>query len=425
MRIRPTRLQRTARTVRAAAWLLSSVAGACSVGGLLDVDVVDRVDVSEFERPENAVLLIRSAVADFDCAFSHYVLAAGLIADELADGGGDASMWHYDRRSIQPSDDGPYATTTCADPRPGIYTTLSVARFQSDNARRILTGFSDAQVADRQGLLATAAAYAGYGYLLLGEAMCSAAVDGGPELSSAELLGNAEARFGEAMQLAAASSNPAITNLARVGRARARLDLGNGAGALQDAAGVPEGFVHLARYSSASLRSSNRVWTFLNRDARAVVADVFRDVRYQGTADPRISVRNAGTRRQDAFDLLWVQLKYPNQDSPIPIARTTEALLIAAEVQGGQAAVNIINQLHTRHGLPPFSSTDPNQILSQLVYERRAELFLESHRYFDLRRLGIPAIPVAGDPFPYKGGSYGPLTCLPLPNVERNNNPNI
>lgn len=37
----------------------------------------------------------------------------------------------------------------------------------------------------------------------------------------------------------------------------------------------------------------------------------------------------------------------------------------------------------------------------------------------------IPLIPASGTPYPVKGGNYGNTTCLPLPDVERFNNPNI
>jgi hypothetical protein len=42
----------------------------------------------------------------------------------------------------------------------------------------------------------------------------------------------------------------------------------------------------------------------------------------------------------------------------------------------------------------------------------------------DLRRYGLTFLPVAGAPYQY-GGVYGTLTCFPLPDVERINNPTI
>ena len=64
------------------------------------------------------------------------------------------------------------------------------------------------------------------------------------------------------------------------------------------------------------------------------------------------------------------------------------------------------------------------QVLDQIVDERRRELYLEGHRLGDLRRYNLPVLPAAGTPF-QAGGVYGTLTCFPLPDVERINNPNI
>jgi hypothetical protein len=42
---------------------------------------------------------------------------------------------------------------------------------------------------------------------------------------------------------------------------------------------------------------------------------------------------------------------------------------------------------------------------------------------FDTIRFNIPLIPAAGAVFPNGGGTYGSNKCLPLPDVERLNNP--
>lgn len=70
-------------------------------------------------------------------------------------------------------------------------------------------------------------------------------------------------------------------------------------------------------------------------------------------------------------------------------------------------------------------SNDPVEVRAQLIEERRRELFLERHRLGDIIRFNITLSPPAGTPFPIKGGVYGNQICFPLPDVERNNNPNI
>jgi len=384
---------------------------------LLDIEAPSRVPADFLADPDNAELLVGSAVADFECAFVEYIAAGGLIGNELVDGQLAARMWPYDRRSVDPSDD-VYSTFTCADSDPGVYQTLSTARFSADNALTVV---------EDPALRATAAAYAGYSLLLLGEGMCSAAIDTGPELTSAELFALAEERFTTALAGGAADD---IANMATLGRARARLNQGDGAGAATDARAVPDGFVKLANYSEASFRSSNRLWTLNNRDERISVEDDFWQVTTGGQPDPRIVVADMGrTNGSDNSTPYWVQGKYPTQSSPIPIARTAEAKLIIAEVEGGQAAIDIINELRSDAGLPAFAGGTEAEIQAEVQRERSIELWLESHHLYDKIRSGAPFLPAAGTAFQEgsaaKGGFYGSTTCMPLPRVERENNPNI
>lgn len=64
------------------------------------------------------------------------------------------------------------------------------------------------------------------------------------------------------------------------------------------------------------------------------------------------------------------------------------------------------------------------QIMEQVIEERRRELFLEGHRAYDRARYGLPLYPAAGSPCRW-GGVHGSAICFPLPNVERDNNPDI
>jgi hypothetical protein len=86
--------------------------------------------------------------------------------------------------------------------------------------------------------------------------------------------------------------------------------------------------------------------------------------------------------------------------------------------------VDIINALHDKAGLPHFTSTDPAEIQAQVIQERNRELFLEGHRLWDMIRFNLPLVPPPGAPFK-SGGTYGSQLCVPLPDVERLNNPNI
>jgi starch-binding outer membrane protein, SusD/RagB family len=146
--------------------------------------------------------------------------------------------------------------------------------------------------------------------------------------------------------------------------------------------------------------------------------------------DPRVPVVNTGAVGADNATIVRQQRKYANLGAPIPFARTNEARLIEAEAKALAndltGAVTIINALHTAAGIPLYDGTGKTQaeVLAQVREERRRELFLESHRLGDMRRLNLPLIPAIGATFP-RGGLYGDQRCFPLPAVERNNNPNI
>jgi starch-binding outer membrane protein, SusD/RagB family len=387
----------------------------------LAVESPSRLPVKDLEKPETAELLVRSSSTDFKCALGAFVVAGGLMSGELVDATQTASRWIYDRRVIVPAD-AQYSTSICE--AIGVYSPISTARWTADNALRHLEGWTDAQVPDRQKLMAQAALNAGFSLIMLGEAFCSAAVDLSAEETPAQLFAQAEDRFTRAIAAATASGDNNLLNAAYVGLARSRIDRNDKAGAAADAARVPIDFVFLSDGGDVG-RQQNRVFEQNNKSLAVSVAPAYRNVVYGTTADPRVNVRNEGRNGQDASTPLFTQQKYASLGAPLVVASGVEAQLILAEAQGGAAAVNIINALHARAGLPQdFASTDPVVILAQIIEERRRELFLQGNRLFDVNRFNLTQVPSPGLAYP-KGGSYGTQRCMPLPDVERLNNPNI
>ncbi|MGQ0646411.1 MAG: RagB/SusD family nutrient uptake outer membrane protein [Gemmatimonadaceae bacterium] len=405
-------------TAGVAALLATGTLTACDT--LLEADAPSRILESTLLQPSNASVIIAGVVADFECALGNYVLAAGTIADEFMDSQANAATWDFDRRTANPST-ALYATGGCGGF--GMYTPVSVARFQADQAIRLLGGWTDEQVPGRGALLARANAYAGYSYILLGEGFCSAAVDLGPELTPAQVFALAEQRFTAAMGTAGVPDD--IKNMSLVGRARARINQNKRTEAMADALLVPNNFVFNARTTAASGRAENRLFRLNNTTGTVTIDSSFRNLTFGGAPDTRVPVVDAGRGGSLPTVRLWTQNKYRSLGDPIPVATWREALLIRAEVAGGQEAVTLINQLHTRAGIPAFASTDPAVIQTQVREERRRELFLEGHRLFDTIRFDVPLRPPVGAVFPNGGGTYGTNKCLPLPDIERLNNPNI
>ena len=221
--------------------LMAGIIAACK--GLLDVQSPTRVPARNLEDPARAALLVQSAIADFECALANYVTATGVLTDELwASTPFTPNNW--DLRTVGSGAN--YGTTDCAKYADGVlpayfygvYTPLSIARYQADFAFRLIDAFDDSLVpggdTTKARLMATAAAYAGYSYTVFGEGMCQAAFDRGPALDSRDVLGIALQKFTTALSIAQADSS--VVYMARVGRARVRTDLAVKADSVGDVA---------------------------------------------------------------------------------------------------------------------------------------------------------------------------------------------
>jgi hypothetical protein len=222
-----------------------------------------------------------------------------------------------------------------------------------------------------------------------------------------------------------------------VGRARVRLYQGNTAGATADAALVPKGFVFNASTdaSDGGGRRGNRVYAAVQQTGNYTVESVSINLKTeQGEVDPRSATVTTNTRPADSRSVIYAPAKYstgPTQNNatgdaiPLPMGRYEEAQLILAEVQGGANAVSIINAMRATVSLKPYAGpTDATSIKNLVVDERRRVLFLEGTRNYDIQRLSLTLNPAVGSTYPRVGGAYGNTTCLPLPDVERFNNPN-
>jgi len=412
------------------ALLAAGALAACdTLDNALEVEAPSRIPAENLNDPGKASLLLNGVIGDFECSFGAYTVMSGLVGEELVDATQTANRWPYDRREVQPND-ARYATFDCEDL--GVYTPLSRVRWAAESLLKNLEGWTDAQMAagvNRTSLIAQAAAYSGYAHVLLGEGFCSgvlldAELVPGGEVPRADLFRRAEERFTRAIEAGQAAGNTPVRNLALVGRARARLNLGNLAGAAADARLVPTDFVLSASASNAATKRQNRVFAQNNDGQSVSIGETYRNLTVGAVPDPRVGVTDTGRNATDGTRI-WVQNKYTAFGSPLPIATGDEAQLILAEAEGGQTAIGIINAFRTRAGLPAYGGgTSAAEIKAAVVEERRRELFLESHHLGDVIRYQIPLRPASGTTFA-KGGTYGTTTCLPLPNVERLNNPNI
>jgi len=402
----------------------------------LEVQPASRIPAVEIETSGNAQILSDGAIADFECAFNSYTVESGVVGEEFIYAQQTASRVPYDRRTTS-RDDNDYGVNSCTN-NLGVYTPLQVARQSNENLLARLASWTDAEVSagpgspNRTNLMAVAAAYAGYAYVLLGEGFCTMAISSvnidksltyGGEIPRDSVFNLAIARFTQAIADATTAGNTSIRNMAYLGRARAKLDRGDYAGAKADAQQVPAGYLKVVSASNANARRQNRV-TAENSSANRTQSI---GIPYRAMGDSRVPV-TATTLVSATGVVHFYQTKYPATDAPLPLATYEEAQLIIAEADiranSLATALPIITASRARGGQGAFTGTTQAEYLAELVDQRRRELFLESHHLGDVVRFGIVLTPAAGTPYHF-GGTYGNQVCLPLPSAERLNNPLI
>jgi len=381
----------------------------------------------------SAVIGLREALvgarAEFVQSFDSFVVWSGLFNDEFVSSGTAPGIQDWDRRDVEPDHGGGAARTNAIGG--GNYVLLQRAVAVADiGQQRVVEGeFEEiAGEGTNSDEYARFSVITGFAKTFIGDLWCSTAFGGvGPELSSADAYARAEDEFTEAINATGASEETRQTAL--VGRARVRLLLGDAQGAVSDAQQVDPDFEAFLRYSTNSFEQRNRIhfrtWDFGNWS----VGPAFRELTLEdGSPDPRVELAlNPVPAFEPSQDLL-APLKVPTPSTALRYASGDEARFIIAEVTGGQTAVDIINEVRARHGIElewEPEGTSPDEVRDKVLDERKRTLFLEGVRQGDLRRFidqyGIDLFPTSTP----QGFEMGSQTCLPLPEIERNNNPGL
>ncbi len=417
--------------VRAAAMGLVLFAGssivACS--GLFDVD--PNPHTVSADHPIGLQEALVGATATLYMSYDAKIVWGGLFGDEFANSGTAPSIQNYDRRDVAPDQvGGGVARGTGIGG--SFYGNLQQAVVESVDGRdRIKNGdFEEIQAPGTDSPeYARLSMYTGFARTWIADLFCTAAFGGhGPELTASEVYAMAEKDFGEAIGASGAES--AVKQAALVGRARVRLILGDDQGALADAQAVDPAFELLATYSTNTIEEENRIWYRVWDFSNWSVGPAFRDLTVDNTGnpDPRVALVKNPKPAFDALQDLYAPLKVPGANSPLRIATGDEAQYIVAEIQGGQQAVDIINAVRAQHGITTQwtpAGSGPNEIRDKVIDERKRTLFLDGVRMGDLRRYidkyNLDFFPTSTP----QGFPMGSETCLPLPDVERSNNPDI
>ena len=399
---------------------LGATVGLAACSNLLDVQFPGQIPSEQVKDPTLAAVLVRSAIGDFECAYSNYMSGSSVHSDEYETSNSNVPLANWGERTIT-ADENDYAIGTC-EGNFGMYLTLHTARFQTEDVLTKLNGWTDAQVSAtnpnlRKDLLAQAKVYGAYTYLLFGEGFCAVSYDGGAPQAPTASLALAETKFGEGIAMATAASNAGMLDLARVGMARTKMDLKKWSEAAAIAAQVTPGFSKNADRGQESSRRWNKLWRLAEQIGAYTVATPFRTLN-----DPRANVVDAGRGAFNSEVRLWITKKYTALTSPMRIASAIEANLIRAEalIQQDQvpAGLAIINARRAEVSLPPVTATTKAEGIAVVLDERKKELSFEGgHRLNDLLRYQIPW-KVGQNPFTNR--PYGATTCWPQPTRETN-----
>lgn len=407
---------------RARALLLAGVTALGMAACNMDVKNPTVIDAATFNPNTDGTTLSLSAQTNFFIAFQSVALYGGLISEELWTGAARLQTNRIAARVFASTDD------INAD----FFAPLSLAIASNENAAAALQAGAGAAT-DLN--LARASMNLGYALELSAETMCASVIQGGPQLSDAQLLDSAITRFKAAITIASAagSSGAPIVNQANVGLARAYLQNGDYTNAATTAGLVPAGFTaYVITSANVSTQGSLGNTFYLNTLAGQIVAPKLYRV-----GDPRLpidSTRSGGTLNNLAY---VVQAKYNSYGDPIRLASSLEAQYIAAEAQLHQsgstgAALTLIAARRAAGSQPAYSGgTDTLSVMGELLNQRARDFWMEGKKLGDLRR--NPSVPLtavladpAGTPFyTTKTATFGSSFCTPIPPQETGANPNF
>jgi hypothetical protein len=380
------------------------------------------------------------AIGGVENNFMGLVAHTGLASDEMYAADQFITRWVLDLR------DWDYDNSNSESDE--SFRWLQRARVESLNAASLFAGTSQGGSARHAELYNIA----GLSTLMLAENFCSGVSLGrvttsgefqyGTQLTSAQVYDAAIAYFDSASALGSAGARQ--LNLARIGKARSLLDKGDFAGAASLAAQVPDNFApYYAEYTSASERAWNAVNQFNYEEKRVSATPqegtINKGLPYGRTVDPRTPINpvsivsNAGGTVR-----VFLQEKYTDFDSDIPLATAYEARYIQAE--GALNANNVasfetlLNQARALQGMGALTSaqigTTTDARVNTLFKERAYAMWLTGHRFSDMRRLVRQYKRSYGSVFP-TGNSmtvgnqpYGTEAAFPIP-FDESNNPGV
>jgi hypothetical protein len=345
--------------------------------------------------------------------------------------------------------------------------------------------WTQAQVPQRAQYLAISSLYAGATLGWMGSTLCEATVDSGPLLSADQTLALADQWLTKALAEIQTAGDFAVPygiassarNMALGLRAQVRWMKGDKAGALADAALVPRGFMAYATREATPARRNKPYYsgTAIKYHELFDVIDFWQGLPNPATGqswpnpipftgyrnlgilpdgravrDDGLPIRTAGNYRTPvestavpdtrvktliavvqglANQQTHIPARYGAEGDDFPLVNWKEMVLIRAEAEGGQRAIDLVNELRTADNLPRVtyaSAGNAPQIRQMIIEERRRALFLEA-RYFytKLQNADILWFPRSAGKSPRKGNSFAGGVRWLIPDTEFQRNTNL
>lgn len=426
-----------------------SVAAISACSEFLVADNPGAVEEPDVNNIAYVNLLANAPIYGFQASYDDITWWNGQFTDEIVNnnaGNPFAEEGAIDRREL-------YADMTYIPAF--IYSPMQRARYLAeDAARRMEILMPDSAASDLR--VARAYAFAGYGYVSLGETFCVTPIDRGVPKSSEEMFTDAVGHFNKAITVATAwkakvqgrtplvasavAGADSVISLARVGAARASLGKNDRTAAAAFAALVPATFEYNLWYGTTTASEQHR---FYNRVGAGATNGWMRFTPFDAmVTDPRVprvlattSTARAGVPLSPLMYTTYNGLAgsaggLPATDMGHKLATGLEARYIVAEVAGPVAAtLAFVNERRAVGQQAPVNLTG-DALMAELRDQRARDFYLSGQRLGDLRRYlrynNINLFPQG----PYPGSTTGQvydntITCWPLPTIEVNDNPNI
>jgi hypothetical protein len=432
---------------------LAFVVASCStIDGILDVNNPEELNERLVNDEALVGVLLNGVIGDFQEMYSDpFVWRGSMITDEQVTGINWEQTARLNQRIVQ-FDEGD------ADL---MFSDLSLARAQADSLiGRLLGGLSASPTNDEN--LATAYAYAGYSYIVLGDAMCEATINVGATIHPPlDLYQFAVDRFTAGLPIASAAGRTDLVDLMNVGLSRAYLNLDDAANAMAAADLVTDGFMHWVEYNDSDDRTYNVLEERISGGNHALgVHPTFvaggpanfgtQDLDAELT-DPRVQHEPSWSTGHNALTRLYKPksgLMFSNYNgetfadggepaiyergTDIAMASYLEAMHNYYEAAGPSGngplgtTLDFVNARRAAGDQAAVALAD-QALMDELRFQRGKDLYMAGYRLGDLRRwlrAGDDLFPSGQHPNA-QWGDYGDATCYPLPKEEYEGNPNI